>query len=84
MVTGLTGHSPPSATVGNMSGLVLSTGNDMAGTEPDGRTVRLMVLVAVWPGKPHDSWNVQQPAVGRSTMLGPPAIVTTGWDSSRG
>jgi hypothetical protein len=49
------------------------------GSFPAGRYSRLIVLLC-WPLAFHVNWNVQQPAVGTSTMLGPPsAIVTTGW-----
>lgn len=39
-----------------------------------------MVLVPGWLREVHSSLKVQQPAVGTSTMLGPPFTLTTVWD----
>src|SRR5712691_353169 len=43
-----------------------------------------MMLLWAWPEDAHINRNVQQPAVGTSVMLGPPAIVTRGWYSPNG
>jgi CBS domain-containing protein len=51
----------------------------LGGNIPAGSTSRLIVLLCR-PLALQDSRNVQQPAVGTSTMLGPPAMATTGWD----
>ena len=48
------------------------------GGEPFGKTSRLMVLLLTWPLSPQLRWKDQQPEVGTSTMLGPPATLTTG------
>lgn len=47
------------------------------------RASRLMRLLC-GPFALQESRNVQQPAVGTSTMLGPPAMVSTGWDWPNG
>src|SRR6266496_4024895 len=41
-------------------------------------------MVLAWEPSPGSSRNVQQPAVGTSTMLGPPGTVTTGVDLPEG
>jgi hypothetical protein len=50
---------------------------NVIGFVPAGRTWRLIVLFC-WVLGPQVNTNVQQPAVGTSVMLGPPAMVTTG------
>jgi catechol 2,3-dioxygenase-like lactoylglutathione lyase family enzyme len=49
---------------------------------PTGAFSRLMVLWS--PFEPRDSLNAQQPGIGTSVTLGPPARVTTGCDSPNG
>src|SRR5215467_6252028 len=49
------------------------------GSVPAGSTSRLIALVLVGPD-PHETWKVQQPAVGTSTMLGPASTDTAGRD----
>jgi len=53
------------------------------GSVPAGSTSRLMVLLR-WPLAPQVSRNVQQPGVGTSVMLGPPAMATTGCELPNG